>query len=513
MIEAPEAEILKLTATQMAAGIRNREFSSRELVDSHLQRIESTATDLNALVVPLFDQARRQAIAADQALAQGQDIVDKPLWGVPVTIKELFDVQGTVTTAGVVADHLAAKRDAVAVASLRAAGAIVLGKTNVPQLGIAVESANPVYGQTHNPRDLERTAGGSSGGEAAIVAGFGSPLGLGSDGGGSIRMPAHFCGICGLKPTSHRLSMKGHWLLPSFPAGWAVPGPLARSVEDCQLALRCLMQGRSESDPFVPSEPCREMQEVDVTNLRIGFYDADDFVAPSPAVRRGVQEAKQHLSSLGATLVPFPSPPMRDAWKIQMQLFYADGGRWMRRLLGKSPVDARLKKTLLTASLPTVARRLLPSFLPWIGQDTLAELLKLSPQRQLSAYDFQRAMMDQLAFRYRFVRRWKEERLDALICPPFPSVAPQHRSADIVIGFGYTFVFNLLGLPAGVVPITNVRAGEESDRAPKKDDFVQALLRAEQGSAGLPVGVQVVAPHWREDIVLAVMNELSQVSS
>lgn len=506
-----EADLLKLTATEMAAKIRHREVTSVELVEAHVARIEQTHAALNAVVVPMFDEARQQAQAADQRLAKNSNEELGGLFGVPITIKEFFDVRGTNTTAGIVSlDHVPAKEDAVTVACLRTAGAIVLGKTNVPQLGISIESENPVYGRTSNPLDLERSSGGSSGGESSIIASHGSPLGLGSDGGGSIRIPTHFSGLCGLKPTAHRLSMKGHWQLPSFPGGWSVPGPMARSVDDLELAMKCLnTPAATSSDPYYsPQTSIGDMADVDVSKLKIGFYEDDAFVTPSPAIRRGLNESVKRLEAAGATLVPFQPAPMLDAWKLNLGLFYADGGKWMKRMLGKSPIDARVKKTMLTASLPTAVRRAIPSVMESMGQTTLGKLLRLSRNKQLSAFGYQQMYLEQQAFRKAFLYRWNEQQLDALVCPPFPSVAMKHMSPDILLGCGYTFIYNMLGVPAGVVPVSTVRAGEESDRKPTKDDLICDLIRAEEGSAGLPVGVQVVGRHWREDVVLALMKFL-----
>ena len=503
-------DLIRLTASEMAERVRAREITASELVEAHIARIEETHDELNAVVVPLFDRARREAVAADEKLKGSDDEGLPPLFGVPITIKEFFDVVGTKTTAGIEQPGLkAATGDAVTVAQLREAGAIVLGKTNVPQLGLSLESDNPVYGKTSNPLDITRSSGGSSGGEASIIAAHGSPLGLGSDGGGSIRVPSHFCGLVGLMPTAGRLSMKGHWQLPSFPPGWSKPGPIARSVQDLDLAMRCMTDPRFGRDAELAPTDFPDWRQVDLSKLRIGYYTYDGFVTPSPAIQRGVEEAAQQLRQFGATVVPFEPPAMTDAWEINLGLFYADGGKWMRRLLGKSAVDLRVKKALLNASLPTSVRRTIPAVMESIGQTTMAKLLRLSRFKRLTAYQLQQVGIKQQQFCESFIRRMADEQVDALLCPPFASVAMKHDSPDIVVGYGYTFVFNMLGLPAGSVPVTTVQAHEESDRAKSKDGLVLDLLRAEEGSAGLPVGAQVVGKHWREDVVLALMAALS----
>jgi len=223
-------DISYLDATELASRIRSGELSSVEIVQHHLERIARINPQINA-VVTLADDAVDRARAADAAITRREQV--GPLHGVPITVKDSLDTAGIRTARGsrLFAGHIPSC-DATAVARLKAAGAIVLGKTNLPELAHSFESDNLVYGRCNNPYDLARTPGGSSGGEAAIIAAGGSPLGLGSDAGGSIRVPAHFCGVAGLKPTSGRVPSTGH-----FPAAfgataplWQV-GPLARRVE------------------------------------------------------------------------------------------------------------------------------------------------------------------------------------------------------------------------------------------------------------------------------------------
>src|SRR4051794_38637267 len=225
------------TAMQMLRALRAREISATELLDLHHRRIARLDGPLNSIILLQADSARREATAADLARTSG---ADRPVLGVPVTIKESIDVVGTASTAGVTAraEHRAA-RDAATVARLRAAGAVILGKTNVcPYLADFIAD-NPIYGRTNNPWDLTRTPGGSSGGSAALAAGF-TPLDLGSDLGGSIRIPAAFCGLWGHKPSEAAVPNSGHFpgsALPSFATIMAAQGPLARSAADLEVAL------------------------------------------------------------------------------------------------------------------------------------------------------------------------------------------------------------------------------------------------------------------------------------
>ena len=222
------AEITRLTAREIAQLVAQGDVSAAEVVEAHIERIEAVNSRLNAVVVKRYDAARAEAAEIDRSRAQGKAL--GPLGGVPMTVKESFDVAGAATTAGLTAraGHRAAA-DAEMVARLRGAGAILLGKTNVPQLLMANETDNPLYGRTNNPWSLERAPGGSSGGEAAIVAAGGSALGLGTDFGGSVRLPASSCGVHALKPTTGRLTLAGHVALRrGQEAIVSQPGPIAR---------------------------------------------------------------------------------------------------------------------------------------------------------------------------------------------------------------------------------------------------------------------------------------------
>lgn len=487
-------------------------MSASQAVEAHIRRIEDVNPRLNAVVVPLFDRARHEANEADAARLRGDRL--EPLHGVPVTVKDMFDVAGTPTTVGLTAraDHRAAE-DAVVVARLRRAGAIVLGKTNIPQLGLLFESDNPLYGRTNNPWHPDRSPGGSSGGEAAIIAAGGSPLGLGSDGGGSIRQPGHSCGICGLKPTGRRLPLRGHWMAPNWPVEWVQPGPLARSVADLELALGVLNEPLAERPGDLNSPPImlRRSADVPLQNLRIGFYTDDVCYRVAPAIRRAVHEAAAALRERGVHVEEFSPPDVAAAWRLVFGLFYADGAHFLKRELAGSAVDWRMKRFLVLFSrLPGFVRRVARPLMEWSGQRTIARLLRSVPRRLLSARRLLQLVEEEERYRRRFADALDAARLDALLCPPSIVPAPTHGSEYVTLTASYTILYNLLGMPAGVVPVTRVRPDEESDRTAGRDLVEREAARIESGSAGLPVGVQVVARHWREDVALAVMAVLEE---
>lgn len=264
----PTDELVSTAATRLAQAIRERRLSSVDVVNAYLTRLEAVNPALNA-VVELNSKARAQARQADEALARGEQL--GPLHGLPITVKEAFAVQGMRTTGGTFGRQArVADRDATAVARLRAAGAIILGTTNTSELSMSFESDNLVYGRSNNPYDLTRTPGGSSGGEAAIIAAGGLPLGLAGDYAGSTRVPAHFCGIAGLRPTVGRVARTGY-----FPPVGAVrgllaqPGPLARSVADLALMLPAIA-GPDGHDPTVVPMPVEWTATTDLAHLRGG---------------------------------------------------------------------------------------------------------------------------------------------------------------------------------------------------------------------------------------------------
>lgn len=505
------AELNARTATEIAAIVASGEVSAVEVVEAHIRRLERMNPRLNAVVVRFFEEARREARAADAARSRGEAL--GPLHGVPFTVKEMFDVAGSPTTAGLT-DRATrrAPADAPVVTSLRRAGGILLGKTNVPQLGAAFESDNPLYGETRNPHRETRAPGGSSGGEAAVIAACGSPLGLGSDGGGSIRQPAHACGISGLKPTSFRLPMAGHFYLPNWLPHWIQPGPMARRVDDLVLAMRVLVgsSGRRAPDPATPPVPFAEPSRNAVAGLRVGFYVDDGFFRAAPALRRAVEDAATALRSAGVEVEEFRPPDVEEALAIFFGLFLSDGLAALRKVSAGSERDWRIGRLLLGAAVPTPLRRPAAWFLDRLGRRYEARMTRWVPRRALAVDGYWRLEERQNDYRRRFLAALDERGLDALICPPNALPASTHGCFYTAFAGSYTMLYNLLGMPAGVVAATRVRPGEESDREVTRDPVVREARDIEEGSTGLPVGVQVVARHWREDLVLVLMKVLEE---
>lgn len=504
------ADIVTLSATQMAAAIRTGALSAREAVDAHLARIEAVNPRLNALVLPRFAQAREEAEAADAARRRGEAL--GPLHGVPITIKDQFHVQGLPTTLGLTQlRQTVAAHDGHMVSALRQAGAIVLGKTNVPQTLSVIETDNAIWGRTNNPWDLTRSAGGSSGGEAALIAAGGSPLGLGGDFGGSLRVPAAYCGLCTLRPTARRLPGDRFRIRTAEGAEGIVaqPGPLARRVADVTLAFQVMVDHVvNRADGANPPVPFRDPAAVDLRGLRVAVLPQISDWVPSPAIRRAVRDASDALRARGVTVdVWQDAPDTTEGVLLFFKLIAASGFGALRQLLtGEAPIDL-VAPTLRLTNMPNVLIPILSRQLEREHQGRLSRMLRSTYKR--SGAELMDLLGDRLAYEARFQAALAAGRYDALLLPTLPLPAVRHGETRALADFwGTVLLFNVLGWPAGVVPITRVRPGEESDRPDSRDPSEQSARRVEAGSAGLPITVQVAAPPWREERVLALMGAL-----
>lgn len=452
--------VLAASATRQARLIREKQISSVELVESQLKQIAAVNPYINAAVGVLTDEALRAARAADHALARGEAV--GPLHGVPFSVKDSIEVAGAVCTAGTIGRHsaLLAAQDAAVVARLRRAGAIPIARTNLPDLLFAFESDNLLFGATNNPYDPARTSGGSSGGEGALIAACGSPLGLGSDCAGSVRAPSAFCGIAGIKPTSGRLPRTGHFP----PAGgwvealWQI-GPMSRHVEDLRTVLP-LLAGSDGQDFGAVSMPCPDPSETDLRQLRVAWYTDNGIAAADGDVSRVVRAAATVLAARVATVEESRPACLQNAYDLEMKLIGADGGDSMRVAL-QSMGSARAH----------------PLLLGWLE--------KLEPYRTtLAGFGSYWAEWD--AFRAgmaSFIRGY-----DVILCPVYTHVALLHGTSTLsenFLGFSHTMAYNLAGWPAAVV-----RCGEDG--------------------AGLPIGVQVVSRPWCEGVALAVAGLLEE---
>ena len=448
-------ELLCFTASGMARAIREKEISSAELVQAHLQRIEAVNPKLNAIVQLPADRVMAEARAADAAVARGE--ITGPLHGVPVTFKDAIETAGIVSTGGTLGRRdFVPHQDAVIVKRLRAAGAIVLGKTNCPEFGWAWESDNLIYGRTNNPYDLSLSPGGSSGGESALISSGGSPLGFGSDAGGSVRFPANCCGLASIKPTSGRIPRTGHFPGPggTLDTLWQI-GPLARSVEDLELALK-IVAGVDEHDPAIVPVPLGETATVNVKKLRVAFHTYNGIATPETEVAEAVRKAVKALSDAGIKVEEALPPGTGETFEIYRGLFCADGGAGLRALI-------ELAGTLEIHPL-------------------LQQALDIQQQHGISMADYGALVARWDAFRSRMLGFM--ENYDAILSPVCSFAGMVHGSTyKRLPSFSYTMTHNLTGWPAAVV-------------------------RAANTPEGLPIGVQIAARPWHEHVALAIARVL-----
>lgn len=506
--QAEKPPLTSLGAAELGRRIARREVTSSQVTEAFIARIVVVNPSINAVVWPMFDEARRQAKAADLAIQAGD--ATGPLFGVPMTIKECNFVAGTPSTVGLThRKDWRSEEDGPLIARLRRAGLVFLGKTNLSQLMLWHASDNPIYGKTNNPWNLSRGPGGSSGGEGAIIAAGGSPLGLGGDLGGSIRLPAHFCGVSGILPTRQRLTRRGSFAnLRGLETIQGQQGPLARRVEDLEALLQTLAShSEIECEPDVVPGAIGPSAEVDVSSLRIGYWSDDKYFPASPAIVRAVNESAEILRGKGAEVVEFDPPDGKAAMAMYYAVLGADGAADAWRLAKGSELDPRLKRMLRLGSMPNWLRPLIGAFLRATGRELEAHLLASAVSR--SADGFWQLSHEVAKFRDQFIARMQAEKIDAILCPPHALPAMPHEAAiDLIPAASYSFLMNLLALPSGTTPITVVRSDEESGRTPSKDRVLKAAAQVDVGSAGLPVGVQVAGRYWREDVVLAVMKAL-----
>ena len=500
-------QLHEMDATALRDALARKETSSVEVVKALIARRREVDGRVGAFIARLDQQALRQAEEADNARAGARDAADlPPLHGLPITIKDNIEVVGTDSTLGIAArTGKPAQKDAVVVGELRRAGAIVLGKTNVPQLLLVQETDNALFGVTRNPWNSGRTPGGSSGGEAAALASGQTPLGIGTDIGGSLRIPAHFAGVAALKPTVDRWSGRGS--LGAIDGQELVRpqmGPMARSVRDLWLLMNAVSPERmSQLDPGVPPLPIG--RPVDVRGLRIGYFYDDGFMTPTAAVVRAVRQAVDALRAAGATLVEY-QPPGPDLLYLWMAGITSDGGQTLTRALAGDEICKQLKVSYVLAKTPAAVRKVaaavlerrgdgqLGRLLRSVGEKSIADLWELTAQRT----DLRRAEFD----------AWQARQLDAVICPPHVLPAlPIGSSGDLTLTLSYMFRYVMLNFPAGVVPVTRVREDEASWHGPSGlvGDRCAQVMR---GSAGLPIGVQVAALPYREHVALSVMEAI-----
>jgi Asp-tRNA(Asn)/Glu-tRNA(Gln) amidotransferase A subunit family amidase len=444
----------------IARSIRGKQISPVEIVDTHLRRIESLQPKLNAFVHLDAGASRGQALAAEAAVSHNQPL--GPLHGIPLTVKSCIDVAGWPCPAGsLLRKDYVPHADAPLVARLKSAGAILLGNTNTPEFLMAYETNNLLTGKASNPWNLAYSSGGSSGGEATAIAAGCSMGGVGSDGGGSIRVPAHFCGISGLKPTPGRVPATGHFPSGAGAFGWiGVVGPMARTIADVR-ALFEVMAGPDSGDPHSAPVPLRSYSEKELRGTRIGILQSSPLSNATPETRAAVGRAAKLLSDHGFSVEPFELNGLDRALELWWFFF--------------GPVIAHLLNTNLAGQ----ESQLSPMLREYLS-------IAMSPN-PLSLDQFMQACAERDLLREKILRQM--DRVPILLSPVSSAPAFRHGEGNYNPGTGYrdTMRFcqwlNLTGFPGASVPVS-------------------------LSNDGLPIGVQIVGRPFEDELVLAIAEAL-----
>ncbi len=473
---APRA-LTELSMVQLLELLRRRQLSPVELVEAHIARARAVNPAINALIEPRFEAARAeaQAAAARYAAADSPEKLDAlpPLLGVPCSIKEFIAVTGMPHTGGMVRLRgQRASRDATVTQRLRSAGAIVLGATNAPEGGLWLETHNLIYGRTRNPWDGRRTSGGSSGGEGALVAAGGTVFGIGSDIGGSVRIPAAFCGTVGHKPSMGLCPNTGHFPPARPDERYLVIGPLCRRVEDVMPLLQ-VMAGPDDEDATVHPFQLGDPAAVALAQVSVFAIPDSGERRAHPVMRKAVERAAAALLARGARAGVLDAPDLRHGfWIWAAAMTEANPSGYADLLSGGAgiPVLRELLKlpfgrsSYVLPSLVTVVAEAVMRRLPAQEKKWLARAAQLAEQldAQLGEYG-------------------------VILQPPYSRPAPRHHTPLLTpFDSGYTGLWSVLGYPVTVVPL-----GFDEH--------------------GLPVAIQVIARRGNDHLTIAVAAALEQV--
>ncbi|KGL92982.1 Fatty-acid amide hydrolase 1, partial [Charadrius vociferus] len=494
--------ILSLPLLELTGRLQEGSLSPKTVLYTYLEKALEVTQQTNCLrhFIPECEE-------------QLQEIQQKRLlYGIPVSLKEHIGHKGHLSTCGLVQClGTVVQEDSVLVKVLKRQGAIPFAMTNVPQSLFNYDCSNPIFGQTLNPFNHQKSPGGSSGGEGALIAGGGSILGIGSDIGGSIRLPSSFCGLCGLKPTAKRLSVWRTRLLNMDVCSHPTPvpcalGPMARDVDSLALCMKALLcQEMFQLDPTVPPIPFNEEVYSSCAPLRIGYYDTDGYFPLPPCMRRAVRETWGALQAAGHQLVPFSPPRIHYVMtELFLKTFFADGGRAWLDVFTADIVDPSLKSQVNCCKIPRLGKKLLALILKPLR---FLLLLKLKSVAMISTCRSVKEMWNHHheieAYRTEFIARWRELQLDVMLCPVLGPAFTTGYPGKLLTAISSTMLYNVLDFPAGVVPVSVVTEADEEE------------LKLYQGCCDDPWDrtlKQCVALPWQEELCLRFMKEVETLS-
>ncbi|MDP1849355.1 MAG: amidase [Solirubrobacteraceae bacterium] len=470
---APSLPLIERSATDLARAIRTRETSSRDVVEAHIERIEHMQERINAVVVDRFAAARADADAADALVAASSDADDlPPFLGVPCTIKESIAMAGMPNCAGLVSrNQYRSAENAPTVQRMIDAGAIPLGVTNTPELCLWIETENRQYGRTNNAYSAKRTAGGSSGGEGAVVGSGGSPLGLGADIGGSIRLPAFFNGVFGLKPSPGVVPSTGQFPTThtEIAAQMLTIGPIVRRAEDIWPMLK-VIAGQDGIDPYMRDVTLGDPAAVSIEGMKILLSEGTSYINVSRELRAARTRAAEALEKAGAIVETTSLKSMKKALELYLAVLKLEAGVSVAELIvAEGSAAMTLRGGLRRKGPHTRALRLL-LMSEWLtGKMPQGRLKKAAAAREAFAEEVAETIGD-----------------GVLLHPTHPRVAPRHGQT---VGKPWllttTAVFNLAGTPVAQIPLG-------------------------LNNQGLPLGVQAAAGPDNDHLAVAVALELER---
>ncbi|GMR49259.1 hypothetical protein PMAYCL1PPCAC_19454 [Pristionchus mayeri] len=507
--EEQRKKIGELDFEQLRAALQRGDFTCSEVVSAFYSFALKANENTNAVVL-FIRESRKWAAEWDERAKKGEK--KPPLLGVPISIKECTSMKGFDQTRGYAASiHKPSEHDAPLVAQLKELGAIPFVQTNVPMSLLSYTCGNSIYGWTENPAKKGRTPGGSSGGESAIIAAGGSLLGVGGDVGGSIRIPAHYTGIAGIKPSHRRFSSKYcTGSVPGRPLINSSEGPMAPSIDTCAEICKLSWSStwQSDHDPYIPPVLWRQELYEEGKKYRIGYYTDDGWFTPTPGCARVVEEAKKALEAKGHTLIPFHPPDVPEINRLFVCSVCVDGGAYLMGLMENDIPPPVFLKALMPLRVPILIQRLAGFVAGLLGYGRIQKLSK-AMARSTSELRSSYAAIEE--YRHRFIHEMQKAGVDILLCPANIMPAPPHEGPlHLSCGVSYTAIFNLLDFGAGVCRAGTWSTEDERKLAdyPTTDIWYKMAKDFSKDSVGLPLGVQVAAPPYMEEGVLRVLSDI-----
>ncbi|KZT27863.1 amidase signature enzyme [Neolentinus lepideus HHB14362 ss-1] len=516
--QAAHGEIIKATALEIVKRIEKEEWTASQVLEAFIARAAHAQKTTNCVTEVLFETARQEAHALDEEFSRSKQLKG-PLHGVPTSFKDHYEIAGVDATSGY--SHWAnqpCSKDATVVTLYRSMGAIPFVKTNVPQnMALSFECSNPVWGRTLNPWSAKYTCGGSSGGEAALLAMDGAAIGAGSDVGGSLRIPASYSGIYSLRPTAGRVSMEGvRGLEPGFEGIKTTAGPMARTVDEIEVISRGIL-GVPDAYHTIPPTPWKDVELP--KRLRIGYYTDNGFIKASPANKRAVLETVKALEAQGheCVEVKLPGPASRHL-EVFVGITTADGYKTLEAHTGPDPKESNLFLATLGPKLPAFVRSIGLWLLKYVIADPVSiPVVAASRAKTVKEYWEWTAKRDDYR-KFFFDEVWTRLQLDGMIAPvqALPSL-PHGGCAHLSPLAEATILYNVLNYPTGIVPVTRVDPAKdqltEEWRHLRGAKSVELMIYGgrkptynPEAMKGIPIGVQIVGKPWEDEKVVGMMR-------